>query len=148
SLGESGCYATAAGGGGLGKGDFIAIIGIDCYNYVRDPANIGSSFDPTTSNQTCIAPANPYNWFLVEDVKWRYYASNVSVDGSDGSQLSNSRIRRNIMVHAWNWTGHSQCLHALNNHGGSFLIEGNLFDNCGWESGLLGQVTATITIAS
>ena len=59
-------------------GDFIAIVGIEIYNYTADPSN--ANYNPNWNSVYGIYLLNPVTWWLVEDCKFSFYIQNISIN--------------------------------------------------------------------
>lgn len=128
--------------GSLGNnqnGDFIALVGIEFYAYLRDPNNPNFSAAALARQQAGFQFLNKINWFLMEDCKFSFYDGNAiqypNVD--TGGMSKNVILRRNVFENSYNSNGgHSQGLYVDNV--ANLVLEGNLFDHNGWNSSVAG----------
>jgi hypothetical protein len=140
------CFNMGQGGGGAGKGDYIAIINTDCYGSVYDPNNAGSGFDATTVPIVAGNIINGYHWFLFEGNRFSYFnGSCMILDNQDGNFHYNTYLIRNIFVHCYppgDGGSHGQCIHGEFNFQ-DFTFKENVFDTCGLDFTLTAPQTAT-----
>jgi Bacterial Ig domain len=127
---------TFGAGAGAGKGDFIAIVGLEFYAYTRDPAN--PSFGSAVSNdQVAIAWLNPSTYFLLEDCKLSFYRQSMGFqDGVNSpAQIVHQSInlRRNVIVDAYSADA-SFAEGAFFAGYAAILVQENLFDHNGWNA--------------
>jgi len=122
------------GGASAGKGDFIALVGIELYPYTRDPSS--PDFVTPSSDQYGTRFLNPITWFLIEDCKFSFYAYNVDFDASSTGSASIVSIRRNIVVDAYSNLHFAEGIYVdgIVNR----LYEENLFDHNGWNTSVSG----------
>jgi hypothetical protein len=126
-------FAIGSFGGGCsgGKGDFIALIGIEFYAYTRDPSS--PAFVLPTTDQLGTRFLNPITWMLIEDCKFSFYAYNIDFDASSTGPSSLLSLRRNVIVDAYsNVSTKSQGVYidGIANR----LYEENLLDHNGWNA--------------
>jgi hypothetical protein len=122
------------GGPGHG-GDFLAVVGIEFYNYTRDPAN--PSFDPTNRDMTGAVFLNPATSLLIEDSKFSFFADNIDIDLQfNPTPDSTVTIRRNVIVDSYSIDSHSQGV--LIGSVAHPVIEENVFDHNGWNASVAG----------
>lgn len=139
------CYSISGGGGTHGDdGSYVALVGIECYDYKHDPGN--GSYNPALASAaglnilgTGIAGVPGLQFFLMEDCKLSFYANN-NVQGDDTTPGGNDHIEtvilnRNVFAFNYSTTGqatHSQGLYIQSVHFPT--VKENLFDHNGWNA--------------
>ena len=127
-------------------GDFIAIVGIEFYNYTADPSN--ANYNPNWNSVYGIYLLNPVTWWLVEDCKFSFYIQNISINiyfssaGVAGAATENPAslftMNRNAVVDAYS-TNSSQFSEGLYINGiPNLSFTQNLFDHNGWNATVAG----------
>jgi hypothetical protein len=122
--------------GGPGRGgDFLAVVGIEFYNYTRDPTN--PSFDPTNPDIQGTRFLNPVTWLLIEDCKFSFFQNNIDVDlHLNPTPNSSVNIRRNVIVDAYSIDNHAGGIYL--DSVASPIIEENVIDHNGWNASVTG----------
>ena len=130
----NGAGILSVGGPGQG-GDFLAVVGIEFYNYTRDPAN--PSFDPTNHDASGAVFLNPVTSLLIEDCKFSFFSDNIDIDlHFNPTPDSTVTIRRNVIVDAYSIDSHSQgILIGSVDHP---VIQENVLDHNGWNASVAG----------
>jgi hypothetical protein len=122
-------------GGRHRGGDFLAVVGIEFYNYTRDPTN--PSFDPTNPDIQGTRFLNPVTWVLIEDCKFSFFQNNISFDlHLNPTPSSSVIIRRNVIVDAYSIATHAGGIYL--DSVTSPLIEENVIDHNGWNASVTG----------
>ena len=130
---------TMGGGGGLGKGDYFAVVGLEFYGHIWDPAS--PTYNASAPlGRTAITMLNPSNWVLVEGNKFSFFSGAIVAQSSMHKDI---RVRRNVIVdqYAKPESNHSSGLYF--NDFNNLLIEENLLDHNGWNESI---ATATQTV--
>jgi hypothetical protein len=117
---------TRAGGEELRQ--HIFLIGVDFYNYKRDPSS--SYYDSSVTSGSGFSWTGAGNNILIEDCCFRFFTGGLAVQKYTGSQLTNFRLRRSIITDAYSTNSHSQGFYA--SHIDGFLVEECVFDHNGW----------------
>lgn len=108
--------------------NYLDIIGLEFYASSRDPNSADFSAPPPDT--TGIRWLGPSNGFLIEDSVFRFFATNLIIQGFAGP-IQNVTIRRSVVVDAYSASGaHSQGVFTSAVDG--LLIEDNVFDHNGW----------------
>lgn len=128
----------AFGGGGGGGGNYLAVVGLEFYAYTRDPDSLSFNAETITNTHSGIILLNPIDWLLIEDCKFGFYRSNLSIQGA--SSQANVMLRRSIITDAYSVNSHSQGIYVDGGMQG-MLIEENLFDHNGWHADIEGTRT-------
>jgi hypothetical protein len=115
----------------------IAIVGLDIYSSGRDPSVPGYS-TATKNGISWLAPTGVQGQnLLIEDCAFRFYGTNISVQGYGGGSWSNVAVRRNVIADAWNLeAAHSQG--AFFTYVDGLVLDGNVFDHNGWNESIVG----------
>jgi hypothetical protein len=112
--------------------DYIAVVDIDFYAYLRDPSG------PFTESGLSVMGAMwanvPQNWILIEGCKFRFFTigpyvgpSAVDKPASYSYVVQNLFLRRNIVVDN---SAHGAMINSISN----FVLEENLFDHNYYDS--------------
>ena len=116
-------------------GNFLAIVGIEFYNYTRDPNN--ASFNSSLPDMQGIFFLNPITWLLIEDCKFSFFANNISLQLDYYTFLPGTvTIRRNVIVDAYSTDSHSQGIFTSGIS--NLVIEENVLDHNGWDASVAG----------
>ena len=130
----NGAGILSVGGPGQG-GDFLAVVGIEFYNYTRDPAN--PSFDPTNHDASGAVFLNPVTSVLIEDCKFSFFSDNIDIDlHFNPTPDSTVTIRRNVIVDSYSIDSHSQGI--LIDSVAHPVIQENVLDHNGWNASVAG----------
>ena len=135
-------FQTQNGAGG----DFIALVGVEFYNYTADPSN--ASYNSNFGDVAGLYLMNPVTWWLIEDCKFSFYAGNISVNiyfsstGVAGAGVENPAslftMNRNVVVDAYS-TNSSEFSEGLYIAGiPNLAFNQNLFDHNGWNATVAG----------
>jgi hypothetical protein len=147
-------YSQGNDQGAHSYGNNIAFVGIEFYNYQRDPNNssIGGGYVADLSNNgECIRVTYwTYTFWLIEDCKFSFYWINMISFTAPGSNLY---IRRNIIVDAYAST---LCIPPGSLAQGVYIsectvnpvFEENIVDNNGWNATLTTPASVTISAAA
>ena len=119
--------------------DNIAIVGLDFYEYVRDPHN-GSFAGSSATDHGCIQFANSPTWCLVEDCRFAFYGMVINHSYYQ-VPCRGLIIRRNIFISTWTNTnpGGDHFIFLENAQGLSgddttgVIIQENTMDMVGWQ---------------
>ena len=115
----------------------IDIIGLDLYSNGRDPSVPGYSYANNTGISWLAPTGVQGKNLLIEDCSFRFYGTNISIQGYGGGSWSNVAIRRNVVVDAWNLEAtHSQGAFLTSVNG--LYLDGNVFDHNGWNENIVG----------
>ena len=133
---------TMAGTGG----DFIAIVGIEFYNYTADPSN--ANYNPNWTGTTAITLANQVTWWWIEDCKFSFYQDNIAINiyfssaGVAGAATENPAslftMNRNIVVDAYSTNSSIYSEGIYINGIPNLSFTQNLFDHNGWNATVAG----------
>jgi hypothetical protein len=123
-------------------GDYLAIVGIEFYNYTADPNN-GSYNAGAWTATTGVIVNNTVNWWLIEDCKFSFYSFNFTFEPNNVTQANSTLImNRNVIIAAY---ANSTSI----NSSGSFLdytafyyLTENTFDHNGWNATAAGAAPA------
>jgi hypothetical protein len=113
----------------------VFIMGLDFYANGRDPSS------PSFSSANADTTPNGVNYmrggtdFLIENCRFRYYATNLVIQGYD-ALLTNFTLRRSVITDAYATTAHAQGIYMWNVNG--WTIEDNVFDHNGWNASIPG----------
>src|ERR1700704_6951306 len=129
----NGAGILSVGGPGHG-GDFLAVVGIEFYNYTDDPAN--PSFDPTNHHIVGAVFLNPVTSVLIEDCKFSFFSDNIDVTPLNPTPDSTVTIRRNVIVDSYSIDSHSQGI--LIDSVAYPVIQENVLDHNGWNVSVAG----------
>ena len=116
----------------------LAFVGLHLYAHTRDPDTVDFMGATGGPGIQWLAPSDD---LLFEDLLVQYYAiSNINLKAS----MTNVRVRRSILVDAYDVSDHAQGLYVENVKG--VLVEENVFDHNGWNTspGLMGLAPPTI----
>jgi hypothetical protein len=109
---------------------YMAIFGLDFYNYLRDPDN-GGSFTSGSSGFLIVANdvGELFTSFLIEGCKFRFYQTNTNLQATDGN-INYITYRRNVLLDSYDEDDHSQGIYTtgLDN----FVFEENILVHNGW----------------
>jgi len=129
-------------GGAAGS---LAVVGLEFYNYVADPANAG--YDGNAGGRNAISFLAGATFLLFEDTKFSFYRFAFDMQGSTYTDV---RIRRNVIVDQY-----SNNNPIFGNSSGfllsgytDVLVEENLFDRNGWNATLITPASVTVTQAT
>ena len=112
-----------------GSASHAALVGIHLYAYRADPHN--PAFQNNDANAPGVFMIGPYSDILFEDCKIEFFTENFDLQGWESQPAENIRIRRSVVVDAWDTPGsHSQGMFMKYINGA--LIEENVFDHNGW----------------
>jgi chitodextrinase len=105
-------------------GNYLAIVGLEFYNYTADWNSGG-----TDAGMVGLYFSNPTSWLLVEDCKLSFYSNGIQFNFGPPSVGNNVFARRNVIVDnyangiiSWGITT-------------GFLVEENVIDHNGWPQG-------------
>ena len=127
-------------------GDFIAMVGIEFYNYTADPSN--ANYNPNWTGTTAISLLNPVTWWWIEDCKFSFYEDNIGINiyfssaGVAGAGVENPgslfTMNRNVVVDAYspNSSVFAEGIYIAGVPNLSF--NQNLFDHNGWNATVAG----------
>jgi hypothetical protein len=115
----------------------VFLMGLDFYANGRDPSS------PSFSSANADTTPNGINYmrggtdFLIENCRFRYYATNVVIQGYD-ALLTNFTLRRSVISDAYcpKKIAFSQGIYMWNIYG--WTIEENVFDHNGWNAQVSG----------
>lgn len=135
--------------GGATGGDYIALVGLDFYAITRDPNGGSFVLSDANLNPSGIDVENPFHFWLVEDCRFRSYASAVDfgVSPNSGAATAVLSIRRNVIADTYaiaNVNSIGLFVSQINN----VLIEENVIDSNGWNPTLSALTQVTITQAN
>ncbi len=135
--GESLCVSASNNGGGSGVSNYLAFVSLHAYANERNPDDpeYKGAID---SGQKGFSWVRRSNGILLEDMKFDFYATNMSFQatwapGRD-AVIKNLTIRRCILTDAYRADSHRQGLFV--NRCENVLIEENVFDYNGWREGV------------
>jgi hypothetical protein len=115
---------------------YLAIIGVRCYAYLRDPAN------GATDSGATIIPLNfgyvgAITWLLIEDCELDFGSDNLDITPKPPSSSSSTiMIRRNVITNAYSTTQVSNGI-TLDAPPNSSVVE-NVLDHNGWNASVSG----------
>lgn len=126
-----------------GGGNNLAVVGINFYDYTRDPSN--PSYNPADAGNehSALGFGHVSTWMLIEDCKIQWFAGS-GLGGEYGNDITKLKaqtivIRRNIIANIYQTD-------AAGGHGEGFFnsgiatqtIEENIFDQTGYVPGITG----------
>jgi hypothetical protein len=88
------------------------------------------SRDPLIAGPTGVSWNRNSNHVLFEGNHIAGYRNNIAVQAGTGVAITNFALRRNVVVDAWNGTGHCNGIYVATVPG--MLIEENIWDHNGW----------------
>ena len=112
-------------------GSNVAIVGLEFYDYTRDPSNPNYAGQGTGDHGGMFF-VSQLNNLLVEDCKFSFYTGN-SIQGSGSGNVI---LRRDVIVDTYNTNAHSEGLYVDNV--ANLILEQNLFDHNGWNTSIPG----------
>ena len=121
--------------------DYLAIVGIEFYNYTADPNNPSFS-DPEKIEGGIRTSGNFLNDVLIEDCKFSFFEDAIVMENNAcncGDANKNVDIRRNIIINAYARNSTTEKKIATGMFLSSMsdlLIEENFFDHNGWNEDL------------
>lgn len=121
----------------VGPLQHLAFVGLHLYAHTRDPETVDFMGAPGGPGIQWLANSDD---LLFEDLVVQYYGTaNINLKAS----MSNVRVRRSVIVDAYDVSDNAQGLYVENVTG--VLIEENLFDHNGWNTnpGLMGLAKPT-----
>jgi hypothetical protein len=132
---KSGATAALLFTGGLTvpEASHIYVMGLDFYANVRDPSS--PDFSDPTSTPDGITMMRGGTDLLIENCRFRFYATNLVIQGYD-APLSNFTLRRSVITDAYVPLADSQGIYMYNVRG--WTIEENVFDHNGWNATVAG----------
>ena len=145
--GDGKAVYTFGGSGYAGAGNYLVFVGLEFYNYDRDPNNANYSSAAAAAATVGFEFIYPVSYLLIEDCKISFFGENIYVEGQFGQPngSTNVSIRRNVITDAYNLnsTGMSQGMYmsVVNN----LLVEENLFDHNGWNATVAGAGATVFT---
>jgi hypothetical protein len=126
-------------------GNFVAIVGIECYAATRDPGS--ATFDKTTTgtDQECFVFGSPYVYKLFEDTKCSYFSANFSLNPNPKNAITARRsisafsyttaAANGTIAHVGGW--YEESTHYLK-------FDGFLIDTVGWNPTLIAGASVTM----
>jgi hypothetical protein len=126
------------------EGDYLAIVGIELYNYVADPTN-GSYNAGAWQNLTGFSYSTATSdWFLMEDCKVSFYETNINFAPGNTTQSASAAIfNRNVIANAYANTSSITPSGMFTNFMGTYSFTENTFDANGYNAAVSGSVAAT-----
>lgn len=130
-----------------GGGSNFAVVGINFYDYTRDPSNPSYNSSTAGNEHGTIGFANqaadpPINWILVEDCLTQW-SSGSGIGGYYGSNVAYAKantviIRRNVITNIYQTdaAGHSEGF--FESGVANLIVEENIFDQVGYVPGITG----------
>lgn len=123
------------------KGDYVAMVGIECYSYTRNPDDPGFNAGTVSDTQQGFwwlpSPSSSFHWALLEDNKFSFYDI-TAVQLQPPSLTSTFRMRRNVIVNNYELSSiaHSQGIYIEGV--GTPYFEENIWDHNGWNATVSG----------
>ena len=132
-FGVSSVYATVV--------DFIAVVDIEFYAYLRDPANGATESSVGTTGVWWNAA--PLNWLLIEGCKFSFFVNAVDINPINGlsnlpgNSLQNLYFRRNVVVDQYSNGGNNAGQGVAVSGTVNFVFEQNIIDH-NWSATITG----------
>lgn len=122
------------------RSNYVAIVGLDFYNAERDPASPSFDLGLAADTDADAAILSAVDWYLIEDNVFRYIE--VTIQAYTDGPVANVTLRNNIFREVYSNNSFSSCLFTAGTT--NLLVEGNVFNHCGWSEDPIAQNEASI----
>lgn len=125
------------------NGNFFALIGIEFYDYTRDPANPSYNFSTVGDEDSGLSDLAAQDWFLVEDCKWSFGGMGIGSPWGQSGVITDAHsgdiiFRRNVVVNNYQISSAGHGVGIFITGVDRLVFEENVFDHNGWNESVSG----------